>query len=49
MRRYDISLYKCLQFILGKYRAGDESKINPAPYRVADNFSQAVNFIEKLL
>ncbi|XP_059159275.1 haloacid dehalogenase-like hydrolase domain-containing protein 2 isoform X2 [Physella acuta] len=33
----------------GKYRAGDESKINPAPYRVADNFSQAVDYIEELL
>jgi ribonucleotide monophosphatase NagD (HAD superfamily) len=29
----------------GKYRDGDEEKINKKPALVADNFSQAVDFI----
>ncbi|CAG5134371.1 unnamed protein product [Candidula unifasciata] len=33
----------------GKYRDGDENKISPPPFRVADNFSQAVDVIKELL
>ncbi|XP_029436326.1 haloacid dehalogenase-like hydrolase domain-containing protein 2 isoform X2 [Rhinatrema bivittatum] len=29
----------------GKYRAGDEGKINPAPYLICDSFAEAVNHI----
>ena len=29
----------------GKYRAGDETSIEPSPDFVADNFSQAVDYI----
>ncbi|KAH9494901.1 Haloacid dehalogenase-like hydrolase domain-containing protein 2 [Bulinus truncatus] len=33
----------------GKYRDNDENKINPSPFHVVDNFSEAVNVIEGLL
>ncbi|XP_036385666.1 haloacid dehalogenase-like hydrolase domain-containing protein 2 [Megalops cyprinoides] len=33
----------------GKYREGDEGKINPLPYVTCDNFPQAVDHILKLL
>ncbi|KAG8266548.1 Haloacid dehalogenase-like hydrolase domain-containing protein 2, partial [Homalodisca vitripennis] len=33
----------------GKYREGDENKINPPPYRIVDNFAAAVEDILKEL
>jgi len=33
----------------GKYRPGDESKINPRPWMVADNLAHAVQIIENYL
>uniref|UniRef100_A0A0B7BQ79 Haloacid dehalogenase-like hydrolase domain-containing protein 2 n=2 Tax=Arion vulgaris TaxID=1028688 RepID=A0A0B7BQ79_9EUPU len=33
----------------GKYRDGDELKINPPPFKVVTNFSHAVDIIEQLL
>ncbi|BFZ14134.1 hypothetical protein BsWGS_17172 [Bradybaena similaris] len=33
----------------GKYRDGDENKINPPPFRVAADFSHAVDIIKQLL